>query len=86
LEVSEANYSTPPRLNRNNNLSFFWLCTFSLFRENEEPNFWNLKISCFQRPVLISSSNWELASCELDRDKFIYLKFGNCKVQILKLI
>jgi hypothetical protein len=23
LEVSEANYSTPPRLNRNNNLSFF---------------------------------------------------------------
>jgi hypothetical protein len=33
-----------------------------------------------QRAVLKWSSILEVASCILDRDKFIYFKFGACKV------
>jgi hypothetical protein len=36
--------------------------------------------------VLKSSSSWELASCKLDKDTFIYFKFGTCKVLNLNSI
>jgi hypothetical protein len=42
--------------------------------------------SALQRAFVRSSSSWELASCKLDRDKFVYFKFGTCKVLNLNSI
>jgi hypothetical protein len=49
--------------------------------EPADINVGDLRLHSEQRAVLKSrsSSSWELASCKLDRDKFIYFKFATCK-------
>jgi hypothetical protein len=60
---------------------YFFLKKLNLWRDsNPDLLFTRQTIAPrLQRAVLRSSSSWELASCKLDRDKFIYFKYEFAK-------